>query len=83
MKNIIDFFFREENETGNVMLNEMVILVSGQVPDIGRIARDQIVDRDNAMTFRQQAIRQVRPQKTGGAGNDGDWLRTSGHLALI
>ena len=83
MKNVIDFFFRQENETGNVVLNEMVIFVSGQMPDIGRIASDQIVDRDNAMTFRQQTIRQMRPQKTGGAGNNGDWLRTSGHPALI
>ena len=42
MKNVIDFFFREENETGNVVLNEMVIFVSGQMPDIGCIACDQI-----------------------------------------
>jgi len=35
------------------VLNKMVIFVSGQVPNVGRIARDQIVDRDNAMILRQ------------------------------
>ena len=57
------------------MFNEFEILVPGQVADVRCVAGDQIVDGNNAMTFRQQSIAQMRPQKTGGAGDDGNRLR--------
>ena len=53
MKNVINFFVRKEDEIGNVVLNEMVIFVTGQMPNVGHITRDQIVDRDDAMILRQ------------------------------
>jgi len=68
MKNVIDLFFRQKNEVGNVVLNEPVILVPGQMPDVRVAAGDEIVDRDHAMTFRQKSVSQMRPQKTGTAG---------------
>ena len=61
MKNVIDLFFRQKNEVGNVVLDEPVIFIAGQMPDVRVAARDEIVDRDDAMTFRQQTVRQMRP----------------------
>jgi hypothetical protein len=34
------------------------------------------------MTFRQKSVRQMRPQKTGATGDDGNGLRTRRHAAL-
>ena len=75
MKNVIDFFFRQEDEIGNVVLNETIILVSGEMPNVRGVPCDQIVDRDHAMTFRQQTISQVRAQKASAAGHDGNGVR--------
>ena len=84
MKNVIDFLFRQKNEIRNVVLDEVVILVPGQMLDVRCVAGDQIVDRDHAMTFRQQSIGQMRSEKSGAAGHDGNRLRIlRGHCALI
>ena len=48
MKNEIEFFLRQENEIGNVMLHEAIILVPRQVLDVGEIAGHEIIDRDDA-----------------------------------
>ena len=61
MKDIIDFVLRQENEIGDVVLDKLVILVPGQMPDVRRVAGDKIVDRDHAMAFAQQTIGQMRP----------------------
>src|ERR1700730_14264432 len=39
------------------------------------IPGDEIVDRDDAMAFREQAIGQVRAEKTGAAGDNGNARR--------
>ena len=83
MKNVIDFFFRQEDEIGNVVFDETIILVSGQMPNVRGVARDQIVNRDDPMTFRQQSISQVRPQKAAAAGNDGNGMRARGHKSCM
>src|SRR5205807_636638 len=77
-----DLFFRQENEVGNVVLDELVIFVAGQMPNVRVAARDKIVDRDHAMAFRQKSVGQMRPQKTGAPGDDGNGLRTRRHAAL-
>jgi hypothetical protein len=59
VKNVIDFLFGHKNEIRNVMFDELEILVPSQVPDIRGISRDQIVDGNNPMTFRQQSIAQM------------------------
>ena len=80
MKHVIDFFFREKNEVRNVVLDELEMFVAGEVTDVGHVAGDQIVDRDDAMPFGQQTIDQMRAEKTGAAGDDGDRVRISlGH----
>ncbi len=83
MKNVIDFFFRQEDEIGNVVLDETIIRVSGQMPNVRGVARDQIVDRDHAMTFRQQTISQVRAQKASAAGYDRNGMRARGHKVCM
>ena len=61
MKDVIDFLLQQENEIGDVVLDKLVIFVAGQMPDVCRVAGDKIVDRDDAMTFPQQPIGQMRP----------------------
>ena len=39
MKNVIEFFFRQENEIRDVVLDEAVILVARQVLDVRRGCR--------------------------------------------
>ena len=74
MKNVIDLFFRQENEIGNVVLDEFVVFVPGQMPNVRVAAGDEIVDRDDAMTFRQEPVGQMRPQKTGPPSDDGNGI---------
>ena len=57
MKNEIDFFLRQKNEIGNVVLNKMEILIAGEMADVCGIAGDQIVDGNDTMTFGQQPVR--------------------------
>ncbi len=47
MENVIDFLLRQKNEIGNVMLDEPVILVTGEMPDVRGVPGHQIVDRDD------------------------------------
>jgi len=47
--------------------------------DVCNIPSDQIVDRNDAMTFGQKAIGQMRSEKTGAAGHDGNGLGRSRH----
>src|SRR5260370_7254260 len=70
MKDVIEFFVRQKNKIGNIVLDEMKILVAGEMPDVGRIARDQIVDRDHTVTFGEKSIDQMRSQKTRATGNN-------------
>ena len=37
-------------------------------------ARGEIVDRDDAMTFPPKPVGEMRPQKTGPTGDDGDGI---------
>ena len=70
MKNVIDFFFRQEDEIGDVVLDELEVFVAGEMPNVRGVASDQVIDCDGAMTFGQQSISQVRPQKASAAGHD-------------
>ena len=53
MENVIDFFIRQENEIGNIVFDELEILVASQMSDVCGVACNQIVDRDDAMTLGQ------------------------------
>ena len=59
MKDVVDFLVRQKNKIRDIMFNELEILIPGQVPDVGSITRDQIVDGNDPMTFSEQSITQV------------------------
>ena len=52
------------------MSNEMVVGIAGQMPDVGLIASYQIIDGNDAVTFREQTIGQVRSEKSRAPGYD-------------
>ena len=79
MEDEIDLLLGQENEIGNVVPDESIVFVAGQVPDVGSIPGDQIVDRNDTMPFGQQAIGQMRSEKSGATGHDGNGLGGSGH----
>ena len=62
----------------HILLDEFEILPPRQMRDVVHAARDQIIHRHHFMAARQQVIHQVRPQKTGPAGDDGGGLGGSG-----
>src|SRR5437016_7586277 len=84
MKNVIDFFFRQKNEIRNVMFDETEILVAREMGNVRGVTGDQIVNGNNAMTFRQKSIHQMRAEKTRPASDDGNRLGTfCGHCAIL
>ena len=70
MENEIDFRIRQKNEIRDVVLNEMVVWTAGQMPDVGLIASDQIIDGNDAVAFCEQTIAQMRPEKSRATGHD-------------
>ena len=84
VKNVINFFFRQKNEIGNIMLDEPEILVPREMSNIRGVPRDQIIDGNDAMTFRQKSIHQMRAEKTRAASDDRNRLGTfCGHCAIL
>src|SRR4029077_12239360 len=69
MKNVIKFFFRQENKIGNVVLDELEIGIAGKMSNVRRVAGYQIVDRNDAMAFGQESIDQVRSQEACAASH--------------
>ena len=61
----------------------MIVFVAGQMTDVRHIAGNQIIDRDDAVSFRQQAIGQVRPEKTGTTGHHRNGLGRGRHAGVI
>ncbi len=59
MENVIKIFFRQKNEVRDVVFDELIILVPGEMFDVGKIASDEIIDRNDAMTFRKQSVGQM------------------------
>jgi hypothetical protein len=47
--------------------------------DVRNVPSDQIIDRNDAMTFGQQAIGQMRSEKSGATGYDGNGFDRSRH----
>ena len=79
MEDEIDLLFGQEDKVGNVVPDEAIIFVPGQMANVCNIPSDQIVDRNDAMTFGQEAIGQMRSEKSGAAGHDGNRLGRSRH----
>lgn len=83
MEDVIDLI-RDEEILRYILSNEAVVLVPGEVLNIGEMTCDEIVDRDHAMAFREKPIGQVRPEETGAASDNRDQLLGSlrGHDAV-
>jgi hypothetical protein len=47
--------------------------------DVRRVTGDQVVNGDDAMTFSQKPIYEMRAEETGTAGHDRNGLRIFGH----
>ena len=79
MEDEIDLLFGQEDKIGNVVPDEAIIFVPCQMADVRNVPSDQIVNRDDAMTFGQEAIGQVRSEKSGATGYDGNGFGRSRH----
>ena len=69
MKHVIDLLFRQKYEVRDVVLKEPEFLVPGEMTDVCRVSGDKIVDCDDAMTFRQKPVYQMRTEKAGASGD--------------
>ena len=60
----------QEDEVRHVMLDEAEALIAREVFDVRDVARDEIIDPDDAVTFCKQSVGEMRTEKTSGPGND-------------
>ena len=79
MKYVVDLLFRNEDEVRDVVLNESEILVPGEMANVRRVTGDEIVDGDDAMTFSQKPVYEMRAEKTSTSGDDRNRLGIFGH----
>ena len=79
MEDEIDLWFGQENKIGNVVPDKAIIFVPCQMAYVRNVPSDQIVDCDDAMTFGQEAIGQMRSEKSGATGYDGNRFNRSRH----
>jgi len=56
---------------GNVVANERETVAAAQTLDVFSIAGNKIVDADDFVTFRQEALTKMRADKPGAARNNG------------
>ena len=68
MPDVIDAVM-EKNELGHVLLDEFKVLVHAKVIDVLDRAGHEIVDADDAMSARDEQIRQVRSEESRCAGH--------------
>ena len=79
MEDEVDFLFGQKDKIGNVVPDKTIIFVPCQMADVCHIPSDQIVDRDDTMAFGQEAIGQMRSEKPGATGHDGNGFGRSRH----
>ena len=56
------------------MLDEPEMLVASEMSNVRRVTGDQIIDCDDAMTFCQKPVHQMRAEKTCASSDDRNWL---------
>ena len=83
VKNIINLWFRQKNEIGDVVFHEAEIFVSDKMSNVCRVAGHQIIDGNDPVTFRQKPVHQVRAKKARASGNDGNGLRSFSHSGFV
>jgi hypothetical protein len=69
MEDEIDLLLGQENEVRNIVPNEMIIFVASQMTNVRDVPSHQIIDGNDAVSFRQQTISQMRPKETGTTGH--------------
>ncbi len=62
----------EVDELCDVVVDELEVLVAGEMGDVVGIARDEVVDGDDAMAFGEEAVDEMGAEEAGAAGDDGD-----------
>ncbi len=62
----------EEDEVGNILPHETIVLVAREVADVFGIARNEVVESNDSMPLREKAVRKVRTQKARSTGDYGD-----------
>ena len=73
MPNKIDLPW-DVDEIGDIVADELVAFVPGEMLNICHIAGDEAVNRNDAMALCEQSIREVRAQKACTACDDADGL---------
>src|SRR6516164_4308789 len=68
---------RYEDELADVVTEIFEILVTDQMRDVSRRACYQVVYGNNSKSLGDEAIAQMRSEKSGSPGNDGDLFRRS------
>src|SRR6516165_11376726 len=68
---------RYEDKVTDIMADEFEILVGGQMRYVIRGISNRVVNGDNTESPVDEAIAQMRSEKSGSAGNHGDLLRRS------
>ncbi len=63
----------EEQELGDILLDELELPVAGEVGDVFDRAGNEIVDADDAVAAGEQQIDQMRTEKARRAGDNGGW----------
>ena len=58
MPNVIDLTW-DVDEVGDVVADEFVVLVPGEMLDVRDIASDEAIDRDDAMALGKQTVGEV------------------------
>ena len=74
MEDEIHLVLRQKDKVGNVVFDEMEILVPGQMGNVGHVARDEIIDRDYSVAFGQKSVSQMRSEESGTASDNRDGL---------
>ena len=58
MPNVIDLTW-DVDEVGDIVADEFVVLVPGEMLDVRDIASDEAIDRDDAMALGKQTVGEV------------------------
>ena len=62
----------EVDELGDVVVDELEMFVAGEMGDVVGVARDEVVDGDDAMAFGEESVDEMGAEEAGAAGDDGD-----------
>jgi hypothetical protein len=57
------------NELGHIMMIKLEMLMRKEMLDVFQITGDEIIHANDIVTFLDESIAQMRPQKSGSTGN--------------